>query len=232
MCGRYSLAVDTQQLRLHFDVDIATTDWLPTYSVAPSTPVPIVRERTNERGLTTAVWGFRPKWAKADGPRPINARLETIATNGLFKDAFVSQRCLIPMTGYIEWVPAVDSSGQSFKQPVAIATPNQHILAAAGLWAAYRDTPDDPWQVTCTVITREAVDASGDVHDRMPVVVPPPLWDWWLDPKRPGQPIDCKELSHGSDTVAKQLMAWPISRRINHVRTIDPTDQSLLDLVR
>lgn len=57
MCGRYSLAVDTKQLALHFKVDVVATEWVPTFSVAPSELVPIVRERADQRGLTQATWG-------------------------------------------------------------------------------------------------------------------------------------------------------------------------------
>ena len=33
-----------------------------------------------------------------------------------------------------------------------------------------------------TIITRAAMDHLGHIHDRMPVVVPPTLFDAWLDP--------------------------------------------------
>lgn len=233
MCGRYSLAVDTRQMALHFMVDVTATEWEPTFSIAPSDTVPIVRERADQRGLSQAKWGLRPVWAKADGPRPINARLETAATNGMFRQSFASKRCLVPMTGYIEWVAeAVPGAKKPRKQPFAIATTKtpgeQAILAAAGLWAAYRDSDADPWQVTCTVLTREATDASGQVHDRMPVFVQPTLWDWWLDPERPGQAPDTKQLLETSSEVAAQLTTWKISPAINNTRTIDPHDPELL----
>jgi putative SOS response-associated peptidase YedK len=47
-------------------------------------------------------WGLVPLWAKdpSDGPKPINARSETIATNNIFKDAFERRRCLVPADGF------------------------------------------------------------------------------------------------------------------------------------
>lgn len=233
MCGRYSLAVDTKQLALHFKVDVVATVWAPTFSIAPSEMVPVVRERGEERGLSQAKWGLRPVWAKADGPRPINARVETAATNGMFRQSFVSKRCVVPMTGYVEWMAEVSpDTGKAYKQPYAIGTSKspgeQEILAAAGLWAAFRASENDPWQVTCTILTREATDASGQVHDRMPVFIQPTLWDWWLDPERPGQAPDTNQLLASSSEVAAQLTTWKISPAINRTRTIDPHDPELL----
>lgn len=41
--------------------------------------------------LTRGLW---PSWTKERGPRPINARLETAASNGMFRSAFASARAL------------------------------------------------------------------------------------------------------------------------------------------
>ena len=47
---------------------------------------------------------------------------------------------------------------------------------------------DSAWLRTCTVITTEATDAVGHIHDRMPMVIGPDAIDAWLDPDddRPG----------------------------------------------
>lgn len=137
------------------------------------------------------------------------------------------------MTGYVEWVAAQSpDTGKAYNQPYAIGTTKspgeQEILAAAGLWAAYRDSEKNPWQVTCTILTREATDASGQVHNRMPVFLEPSLWDWWLDPERLGQATDTTQLLASSREVAAQLTTWKISLAINRTRTIDPHDPELL----
>src|SRR5699024_6527820 len=76
---------------------VATSDdraaqWEPTYSIAPRTKAPVVREFVDEDGashrtLELARWGLHPSWAKDKGPRPINARLETVRRNGRFRGA-------------------------------------------------------------------------------------------------------------------------------------------------
>lgn len=65
---------------------VATSDdraaqWEPTYSIAPRTKAPVVREFVDEDGashrtLELARWGLHPAWAKDKGPRPINAALQ------------------------------------------------------------------------------------------------------------------------------------------------------------
>ena len=82
-----------------------TANW----NIAPTHTVPVVREFVDDdgevqRSLELARWGLYPAWAKDKGPRPINARLETIATNGMFRGPFSSGRAIVPMTGYYEWV--------------------------------------------------------------------------------------------------------------------------------
>ena len=37
--------------------------------------------------------------------------------------------------------------------------------------------------MSCTIVTTAANHTLADVHDRMPVVLPPSAWDRWLDPE-------------------------------------------------
>jgi hypothetical protein len=49
-------------------------------------------------------WGFAPAWiSPGRAPPPINARAETVATNGLFKTSLSRYRCIVPATGFFEW---------------------------------------------------------------------------------------------------------------------------------
>lgn len=71
-------------------------------------------QRVREALLPT--WGPLPSWAKENGPRPISARLETAATNGMFRSSSTSARALVPMTGYFEWQEAIEN-GKRVKTP-------------------------------------------------------------------------------------------------------------------
>lgn len=107
----------------------------PLWNGAPSLTYPIIiREElsTSMAGFVSARWGLVPGWARHGGgrPPPVNARCETIATNGLFKKAYASCRCLVPIDGYFEW-QKLDPSGKK-KQPYAIAMKSGEPFALAG----------------------------------------------------------------------------------------------------
>lgn len=232
MCGRFALDDHINMLIENF---VATggdyAEWVPAYSIAPSNLVPIVRERVSnvgdiDRTLDLASWGLRPSWAKPGGPAPINARMETLATNGMFRGPFVGARCLVPMSGYFEWVQEPDG-----KQPHYIH--GAQTLAAAGLYSARKE--GDEWKLTFTIATREATDASGQVHDRMPVFLERETWSDWLNPFTPGSPgaVEASQLhtimNDSSLRVAATLQTHKVGRQLNNTRTVDRYDSSLIE---
>jgi putative SOS response-associated peptidase YedK len=202
-------------------------DWRPAYSVAPTDPAPIVRERIRAgelvREIDVAAWGLKPGWAKTGGPAPINARLESVASNGMFRGAFAGQRCIVPMTGYYEWEQLADG-----KQPHFLHSDS--LLAAAGVYAARKE--GDEWKITFTIITREARDASGEIHERMPVFLVPEVWSQWLNPEKLVTPDETLAMLDGSSlAVAQTMTSHPVDRKVNSVRTVDPQDATLVEPV-
>jgi putative SOS response-associated peptidase YedK len=139
----------------------------------------------------------------------------------MFKAAFAGQRLIVPMNGYVEWTETARG-----KQPHFIQ--NGGLLSAAGLYASRQE--NGQWKRSFTIITRAARDASGEVHDRMPVFLTSDTWGEWLSPEK----LTVKEemlalLDHSSLEVAASLSAYPVNRRLNNVRSIDPYDPSLIE---
>ena len=237
MCGRYSIAASGADLvsALELDGTEPGFEWELAYSVAPRTRAPAIRDRLagdqRVREASLPTWGLRPSWAKEKGPRPINARLEGVATNGMFRSSFASARALVPMTGYYEWQEAVEG-GKKVKNPSYVHAPGDELLAAAGLLAFHREGDDEDWKATFTIITRTGEDAAGEVHDRMPVFLTPAAWDTWLNPEKIGkdQAGDLLDLLDGeSRTVASTLQTRPVSRAVNNVRTLNRHDPGLIE---
>ncbi|CAN5241984.1 SOS response-associated peptidase [soil metagenome] len=234
MCGRFAVDKEVNELIEEF---VATggdiQDWRPTYSLAPTDVVPIVRERKHSesgeivRSVDAAVWDFHPAFIKESKRPNFNARLETVASNGMWKGAFASSHCIVPMLGYYEW-QNLEEGGATVKQPHFIH--GGGTLAAAGIYTARK--VEEQWVVSTAIITREARDASGEVHDRMPVFLTPDVYDEWLNPHKLATEEEKQHtlamLEAVSGEVASTITTYEVGRRVNNSRTVDPTDPSLI----
>lgn len=193
MCGRYVNVASNDDLTEEFDVEeVVGDDPGPSWNIAPTDPVRIVVRRRpagSDNGaapvtqLRTVKWGLVPNWSRtpSGGAKMINARIETVTSKPAFKTAAARRRCLLPSLGYYEW-----QKTDHGKVPYFLRDPDGQLLAMAGLYELWRDpalADDDPkrWLWTCTVITQQAPDLLGQIHDRNPVVVPAELRAQWLD---------------------------------------------------
>jgi putative SOS response-associated peptidase YedK len=242
MCGRYATSASPQDLMEEFEVD-DLFDGLPgpDYNVAPTVAVPAIFERrvkdTGEirRRLAPLVWGLVPSWAKeaSIGSRMINARLETVAEKPAFRRAFSARRCLLPADGFYEWYAAESPAGSATgrgrgkprKQPFFIHRTDGGRLVMAGIYEIWRDphkdaTDGSAWLRTCSVITTQATDAAGHIHDRMPMVITREAIDAWLDPTIT-DPKRALELL--AVTEAAALEAYAVSTEVNSVENNNPS---------
>jgi putative SOS response-associated peptidase YedK len=68
MCGRARLSSDVSEIKLVFSIppDRPTPNFAPSWNVAPTDPLPIVRYDVREgaRSLDVMRWGLIPFWAK------------------------------------------------------------------------------------------------------------------------------------------------------------------------
>jgi putative SOS response-associated peptidase YedK len=193
MCGRYANARQDQELADRFHIAELIGERLgPSWNVAPTQDVRAVLERVEGghvmRQLRTLRWGLVPSWAKDAkiGARMINARVETITEKPAFRKAASRRRLIVPMDGYYEW--QAPESGKGRKQPYYLTDPDGEPLAAAGLYELWPDPAKDDdaserWLWTLTVITANATDTLGHIHDRSPLLLPQDRWDAWLDPE-------------------------------------------------
>ena len=193
MCGRYANSAGTAGLYGAFDIEEVFGDDLePSWNVAPTDEIRAVVERrprgedddaATVRQLRTVRWGLVPSWSKdkKGAARLINARRETVTEKPAFKKAAARRRCLLPADGYYEWQKTPDG-----KIPYFLHDAGGEQLAFAGLYELWPDPAlpdDDPakWFWSATVITQQATDTLGEIHDRCPVIVPPHLRGPWLD---------------------------------------------------
>jgi putative SOS response-associated peptidase YedK len=66
-------------------------------------------------------------------PATFNARAETVATTPMFRDAFKRHRCIVPASGYYEWLKRPDGKQPYFPPLHSIVILNFFSLAGAAL---------------------------------------------------------------------------------------------------
>ena len=238
MCGRYASIKAPADLADEFRaVDATQGAAQADYNVAPTKQIVAVVERhprddegtpdpdRTERTLRMLRWGLVPSWAKdpKGGARMINARSESAAEKPAFRRALASRRCLIPADGWYEW-----QRGEDHKQPYYTHYADGRSLALAGLWEYWKPKEDPEGKypdglVTATVLTTSAVGVLSQVHDRMPLVLPPETWDAWLDPDI-GKDDDgvAGLLVPPSPELIARLELRPVGAAVNSVRNNGP----------
>ena len=115
--------------------------------------------------------------------------------------------------------------GKPRKQPFFIHRADGGLLVMAGIYEIWRDphkdaSDDSAWLRTCSVITTQATDAVGHIHDRMPMVITRDAIDAWLDPTitNPKRALELLAV-----TEAASLEAYAVSTDVNSVENNNPS---------
>jgi putative SOS response-associated peptidase YedK len=216
MCGRYRLSRGKQIIEEYFDTSPWDNDWSPRFNIAPTQPVPVVRQHPKEpvRQISMMGWGLIPNWAKEGSVATgtINARSETAAEKPAFRDPLRLRRCLIPADGFYEWRRTPTS-----KQPYCFEVNHGELFAFAGLWDGWKRA-DGQWIKTCSILTTTPNAVTSAVHDRMPVILDPEFYRLWLDPEMQNVAAACELLKPYQ---ARRMHCYPVSSRVNHVGNDD-----------
>lgn len=85
----------------------------------------------------------------------------------------------------------------------------------AGRWDGWQNPHTKEWLRTCVIITGEPNEMIAQIHNRMPVILPPETHDQWLSGEAG------KEILRPFP--AKEMTARVISKRINKPENNDPS---------
>src|SRR4029079_19166811 len=184
------------------------------YNVAPTQPIPIVRLHEGQRQFALVRWGLIPPWVK--DPKAfsliLQARSDSVVDKPSFRNAMKRRRCLIPADGFYEWNEASNP-----RQPYVVRPKAGGPIAFAGLWETWMG-PNGEEMETAAVITTEANKTLHPIHHRMPVVIPPDAFDFWLDPR-----VDALTAAALLVPAPENLFqAYPISMAVNRVTNDSP----------
>jgi putative SOS response-associated peptidase YedK len=177
MCGRFTRysPVDVFAEMVGVETDFRLN---PRYNILPGQALLLCRNGASGREIVTLKWGMIPPWE----PEPktklstINAKAETVATSRLYRYPFRRQRCLIGADGFYE----PKATGEKRKPQYYFHRKDRRPFFIAGLWGRWQG--EEQVIDSCTLITTDANSTVGEVHARMPVVLPPEAYDNWLDP--------------------------------------------------
>ena len=214
MCGRYTLRTPVEKLAEEFGFDASSVELPPNYNVAPTQEVAAVLSEGGERRLELLRWGLIPSWADDPGigSRMINARAETAPEKPSFRRAFRERRCLIPADGFYEW-----KRMNGAKQPFYIRMKEGRPFAFAGLWEGWKDN-GGPEIRSCAILTTRPNALAGEIHDRMPVILPAGSYDAWLDPEAEKEELVALLAPYPE----AEMEAYPVSRFVNSPSNNDP----------
>lgn len=227
MCGRFANDTKTDEMIREYVAEGGKPEdwwkeWSGAYSIAPTESAPIVRDRGEGRILELVRWDWQKPANRPTGAPIINARMEKLAT-GFWAPAFSAARCVVPMRGYFEWTGEKGDKTPHFLH-------GDGLLSAAGLtWSM--ELANGERSRCFVVITREARDASGEVHDRMPAFLAPDTLDAWLSPEKVTGDAKTELLAmldHTSADVATTITEHIVDRKVNNSRSADAADASLI----
>ena len=233
MCGRVVAASPREVLAARLGAgEVVGNELLPRWNVAPGSQVYAVAGTRTGRRMGPIWWGLVPSWASdpSAGPRPVNARVESLLERPTFEGALAHRRCLVPVDGFYEWQAA--TTGTAFgpaagRRPWFLAASDGGPMAIAAVWDRWTDhrvratqagDGREPY-VSCALVTTPANAEVAALHGRMPAILAPADWDEWLDPDN----HDVEAL-HGLLRPAPpgRLSARQVSRLVNRVANEGP----------
>src|SRR5215218_5318650 len=206
MCGRYKLTTDKKRLKEHFP-------WLDDgdyfdihgpsqqHEIFPGTSILAINNRFEPE---EDWWTIRDKNWQGKTVDVINAKAENVLRIPMFKDAFLTDRILIPATGLYEWQVQPDKS--TVKYEIWF---NDDVFAFAGI---ARECEIKGEIKRCgLIITTTPNEIFATIHNtkqRQAVVIRKDQQEAWLDPKT------------SPDRLIKMLQ--PLSAAETHFREVTP----------
>jgi len=178
--------------------------------------------------LSAMHWGLIPHWCKSAEQAQelstygLNARAETLGEKPLFRDAWKSQPCLVPVSGFFEW----QTIGKK-KQPYYIYAADQQPLLFAGMYAAWTDTQTGEQHQTYAIVTTEANALMAEIHNlkkRMPVILNAQQAKDYLQGEAPARETLLKPCAE------EILASHPVATWLNQVKVNRNVPQALLPI--
>jgi putative SOS response-associated peptidase YedK len=159
-------------------------DFPPRYNIAPTQPIPIVTASPHcsgrRRHFILMRWGFLPAFVK--DPKSfsllINARAETLAQRPSFRAAVRRRRCLVIADAFYAWRRRSARKGDALT--FLIRRVDGEPMGFAGLYETWSDASGGEIDTAC-IVTTPANRTLTPILERLPAIVDPGDFHFWLD---------------------------------------------------
>lgn len=211
MCGRYTLT-KVEELAQRYNLKALPKDLHKNFNVAPTQTMPVIlADEDGGTRLELMRWGI-PRFI---GPGKVKDVFNTRADKAFWswKKLTMTQRLLVPATGFYEW--KAQAGG---KQPYFIHPKDQELFSFAGIWNTWRDEAGKELQ-TYSIMTTDPNEEMLDIHNRMPVILHQEDEAAWLSPSNDNDRGALEALLRPYDD--GKLEMFEVSRDVNVAKTND-----------
>ncbi len=216
MCGRFNVESDPLS-KLLLELVRLRHPGPDNHNAAPTESIVVLRlDDVGEPELVPMRWWLTPYWSKEPATRyaMFNAKSETVDQSRAFREPFHRRRCVVPVSGFYEWVHARRSGGEGAKMPWYIHAHALPGLLLAGIWDRWRSREGGEVVDSFAILTTRAAAGLEFVHDRQPVMLSMADARRWLARDTPRDEL--KALLGAVVPVA--LDAVPVSTYVNNAR--------------
>jgi len=197
------------ELEIHFQEEQYRSYYFVSGFSFPELPIVI------GKSIELYQWGLIPSWvkdldtAKELRSNTLNAKSETAFEKPSFRKAIASQRCVVPVNGFIEW-QTIDKD----KIPYYIKPSDSDLFLLGGLYDKWINPETKEVINSFSIITTEANPLMAEIHNtkkRMPFILEYNKLNAWLD--RSTSKYDIQSLFSSYDE--KYMTAYQISKQVN-----------------
>jgi putative SOS response-associated peptidase YedK len=210
MCGRYTFT-KVDEFGRRYGLKNVPKDLRNNFNVAPTQTMPVITNTDGENTVELMKWGI-PRFI---GPGKVKDVFNTRSDKAFhnWKKLTMTQRILIPATGFYEW--RTEAGG---KQPYFIHPKDEDLFSFAGIWGTWKDENGQE-RKTYSIITTDPNEEMLDIHNRMPVILHRKDEQAWLD----------KSNDNDQETLAEFLIPYDdnglemfeVSKDVNVAKTND-----------
>ncbi len=225
MCGRFSQILGKDTIIKRYNL-VAGLEPTVSYNIAPRTKVSVITQES-PKYLSMMQWSLVPWWSKTKefNYDYINVRADKILSSKTTTELISTKRCVVPVSGFYEWKKIGNR-----KIPFYFSMKSEESFGIAGIYSIW-ELEEEPLY-SFALITTDANDTVGLIHDRMPAIILPGNENKWL---QEGLSIDTIQ-SFLSPVQSKYLEINEVSSRVNSIKNdsadlIMPVQSSVLEKI-